>query len=190
LAKGQPFPRTEVAFHEAIPGIYFAQKNDVNQSTIEVVDLGIERRNPDFYAVEVLNDLFGGGFSSRLFTDIRTRQGLAYGVGGGIGASYDHPGILRITAGTKSGSTPTVIESLRKEMADLIQNGVREDEVRKSKDSILNSFIFAFDSKAKVLAERMAYEFYGYPADFLERYRAGVEKVTVADVNRVARKYI
>src|SRR5215471_10476566 len=91
LAKGQPFPRTEVTFHEAIPGIYFAQKNDVNQSTIEVVDLGIERRNPDFYAVEVLNDLFGGGFSSRLFTDIRTRQGLAYGVGGGIGASYDHP---------------------------------------------------------------------------------------------------
>ncbi|HEY6967737.1 MAG TPA: pitrilysin family protein [Candidatus Angelobacter sp.] len=190
LSKAQPFPKTDIPFHDPIPGIYFAQKNDVNQSTIAMVDLGIERRNPDYYAVEVLNDLFGGGFSSRLFVDVRTRRGLAYGVGGGVGAAFDHPGILNLTAGTKSGTTAAVIEALRQDINDLIQNGVKDDEVKKSKDSILNSFIFAFDSKAKVLAERMSYEFYGYPADFLERYRTGIEKVTVADVNRVARKYI
>src|SRR5262249_41252937 len=148
------------------------------------------RRNPDYYAVEVLNDLFGGGISSRLFVEIRTKLGLAYGVGGGVGDAYDHPGVLHFTAATKSGTTAEVIGALRKEINDLLQNGVKEDEVRKARDSILNSFIFAFDSKAKVLAERIAYEFYGYPADFLERYRAGIEKVTVADVDRVARKYI
>ena len=190
LSRGQAFPKIQVPFQDPIPGIYFAQKNDVNQSTVAMVDLGIERHNPDYYAVEVLNDLFGEGFSSRLFVGIRTRRGLAYGVGGGIGAAFDHPGILRITAGTKSKTTAAIIDALREEINNLIQNGVKDDEVKKSKDSILNSFIFAFDSKAKVLAERMSYEFYSYPADFLERYRTGIEKVTAADVNRVARKYI
>jgi len=190
LPKGPGVPVPDISFHEATPGIYFVEKSDVNQSTIEMVDLGIERRNPDYYAVQVLNELFGGGFSSRLFVNIRTKMGLAYGVGGGIGAAFDHSGISRFSGGTKSGSTAALIEALRGQINELLQKGVTESEVKKAKDSILNSFIFAFDSKAKVLAERMNYEFYGYPADYLERYRAGVEKVTVADVDRVVRKYI
>lgn len=190
LPKGQPFPKTNVAFHEQAAGIYLVQKDDVNQSTIEVLGLGIERRNPDYYAIEVLNELFGGGFNSRLFSSIRTRLGLAYSVGGGIGASFDHPGTLRFSASTKSASTAAVIQSLRTQIDDLIKNGVKQNEVQEAKDAILNSFIFAFDSKAKVLAERMAYEAHGYPADFLERYRSGIEKVTPADVDRVARQYI
>jgi zinc protease len=190
LPKGQPFPRTEISFPAPTPGIYLIEKDDVNQSTVEMADLGIERRNPDYYAVEVLNDLFGGGFSSRLFVNIRTRQGLAYSVGGGIGAAFDHPALSRFAVGTKSSTTAAALEAMRQQMDELLQKGVTEDEVRKAKDSILNSFIFEFDSKQKVLAERMAYEFYGYPADFLERYRAGIDKVTVADVDRVAKKYI
>ncbi|HEV7553683.1 MAG TPA: insulinase family protein, partial [Candidatus Angelobacter sp.] len=67
---------------------------------------------------------------------------------------------------------------------------VKPEEVKKAKDSILNSFIFEFDSKEKVLAERMRYEFYGYPPDFLLQYRSNIEKVTPADVDRVARKYV
>lgn len=63
-------------------------------------------------------------------------------------------------------------------------------ELTKAKEAILNSFVFRFDSKDKVLRERMAYEFYGYPADFLERYREGIEKVTREDVARVAQKYV
>lgn len=190
MPKGRPLASPNITFHSPTPGIYFIGKNDVNQSTIEMVDLGIERRDPDYFAVQVMNELFGGGFSSRLFSHIRTREGLAYSVGGGIGAGFDHPGLMRFSVATKSGSTAASIDALKKEMTDLLEGGVKEDEVQKAKDSMLNSFIFSFDSRAKVLAERMAYEFYGYPADFLERYRAGIEKVTVADVNRVARKYI
>ena len=190
LSRQKPFPKTEISFPEPKPGIYFIEKEDVNQSSIEIVGLGIERRNPDYYAVEVLNELFGNGFSSRLVVNLRTRQGLAYSVGGRIGASFDHPSIERFSIGTKSATTAVAIEAMKKQMDELTQSGVTDEEVRKAKDSILNSFIFAFDSKQKVLAERMAYEFYGYPADFLEKYRAGIEKVTVADVDRVARKYI
>ena len=64
------------------------------------------------------------------------------------------------------------------------------EELKRAKDDILNSFIFQFDTPEKVLREKMAYEFYHYPLDFLERYRAEVEKVTADDVTRVARKYV
>lgn len=190
LPKGRPFQKTEVAFREPAPGIYFAEKAEVNQSAIAMLHQGIDRHNPDYFAVTVMNELFGGGFSSRLFSNIRTKQGLAYSVSGGVGSSFDHPGLFRISMSTRSGNTAKAIDSLNHEIAALLKNGATQEELQKAKDSILNSFIFAFDSRDKVLAERMTYEFYGYPADFLEKYRAAIEKVTIADVDRVARKYI
>ena len=155
-----------------------------------MVKLGIERNNPDYFAVEVMNEVLGGGFSSRLFKTIRTEKGLAYSVGGGIGAAFDHPALARFSMGTKSPSTVEAIQALRSELEGMLTRPATAQEVREAKDAILNRFIFNFDSKDKVLGERMLYEFFGYPADFLERYRAGIEKVTPADVNAVARKYI
>src|SRR5258707_5642711 len=190
MPKGDPFVPAKINFNPPKQGIYFVDKNDVNQSSIEMVDLGIDRRNPDYYALEVMNELFGGGFSSRLFVNIRTKLGLAYSVGGGVGTAFDHPGITRFAMGTQSGTTAAGIDALRKEMDKLITGTVEPIELKKAKDAILNSFIFEFDSKQKVLAERMRYEFYGYPPDFLEHYRTAIEKVTPADVDRVARKYI
>ena len=65
-----------------------------------------------------------------------------------------------------------------------------DDELKNAKDQVLNSFIFEYDSREKVLGNRTQLEFYGYPSDYLEKFRAGVEKVTVADIKRVAQKYI
>ena len=188
--KGPPVPPLRVAFHSAKPGMYFIPKDDVNQSSIRMVALGTRRDNPDYYAIEVLNQIFGGSFSSRLVEDIRTKKGLAYHVAGGIGTGFDHPGLFQITMGTKSGTTVAAIQALAEEIEELKTKPPTPEELKKSKDSILNSFVFEFDSKGKVLAEAMNYEFYGYPLDFLERYRAGIEKVTLADVNRVAEKYV
>src|SRR6202043_1531141 len=64
------------------------------------------------------------------------------------------------------------------------------DELRKAKDQVLNSFIFNYDSRDKTLNEQVALAFYGYPSDFLEKYKTGIEKVTAADVTRVANKYV
>ncbi|MGE5326814.1 MAG: M16 family metallopeptidase, partial [Deltaproteobacteria bacterium] len=188
--RGPELPKVEPKIDPAKPGVYFAAKDDVNQSEIQMVELGTRRDNPDYYAIEVLNEIFGGSFSSRLIADIRTKRGLAYSVGGGVGTDYDHPGLVRIGMGTKSSTTVAAIQALEEEIVGLKQNPPTAEELKKAKDAILNSFIFSFDSKSKVLSERMSYEFYGYPADFLERYRGGIEKVTLADVNRVAGKYI
>jgi zinc protease len=189
-AKGPAFKAPEIKFEPAKPGYYLIPKSDVNQSNIRMVDLGIRKDNPDYFAVQVFNEAFGGGFSSRLFRNIRTAKGLAYAVGGGIGSAFDHPGIERLSMGTKSQSTVESVQALDEQIDDLKTNPISEDEIKRAKDSILNSFVFNFDSPEKVLRERMAYEFYGYPADFLERFRAGIEKVQQADVQRVATKYL
>jgi zinc protease len=188
--KGTPAKKPEIQFTPAKAGYYVVNKEDVNQSSIRMVALGTTRDNPDYYALEVFNEAFGGGFSSRLFRDIRSAKGLAYSVGGGVGTSFDHPGVVRLSMGTKSTSTIEAIQALFADIDRLSKDPISEDELKRAKDSILNSFVFNFDSPDKVLRERMAYEYYGYPADFLERYRVGIEKVTPADVARVAAKYL
>jgi zinc protease len=189
--KGPAVEVPEIKFESAKPGFYEIKKEDVNQSSIHMVGLGTTRNNPDYYAIEVFNEAFGGGsLSSRLFQSLRTAQGLAYTVGGGIGTRFDHPGILQLAMGTKSGSTVQAIEGLFAEIDKLKTNPINESEIKRAKDTILNNFVFNFDTPDKVLRERMAYEYYGYPADFLERYRAGIEKVTVDDVARVVSKYL
>jgi zinc protease len=188
--KGPEAKRPDVKFTEPKPGLYFIPKTDVNQSTVAMLDLGIERSNPDYFAVSVMNEIFGGGFSSRLFNNIRSKQGLAYNVGGGVGYGWDRPGLTNIEMQTKSATTVEGIQALDNEIDDLQKNAATPAELKRAKDNILNSFIFQFDTPEKVLGEKMSYEFYHYPLDFLERYRAEVEKVTADDVARVARKYV
>ena len=188
--KGPEVKKPEIQFSDPRPGVYFVEKSDVNQSVIRMVHLGTTRDNPDYHALEVLNELFGGSFSSRLFSNIRTTKGLAYAVGGGVGTTFDHPGIFQLAMTTKSSTTAAAIDALFEEIDGLATKPPTEAELKKAKDAILNSFIFRLDSKDKVLRELMTYEFHHYPADFLERYQSAIEKVTQADVARVAQKYI
>ncbi len=189
--RGPEFKATPVDFRGAKPGVYFIAKEDVNQSEIRMAyPTDVTRRSPDYYPIEVMNDILGGSSASRLYVNERSKKGLAYAVGGGIRVPFDHPGLLRLGMGTKSQTTVEGVVALRDEMIGMVKNRPTDEELKRGKDDILNAFIFNFDSKAKVLRERMTYELYGYPADFLEQYRSGIEKVTAADVARVAEKYL
>jgi zinc protease len=189
-AKGPTLPKNEIEYSPAKPGYYLIPKDDVNQSNIRMVALGTTRDNPDYYAISVFNEAFGGGFSSRLFNDIRTKRGLAYGVGGGIGTNFGHPGILQIALGTKSQSTVESIRATDEDIDNLAKEPITAEEIQRAKDAILSAFIFRLDSPDKILAERMTYEYYGYPPDWLDKYESEIKKVTPADVNRVAQKYL
>src|SRR5260370_40654469 len=109
----------KVAIDPAARGVYFVEKDEVEQSTIEMVHLGIRRDNPDYYAISVMNEILGGGFSSRLVSNCRTKQGLAYGVGGGVGAFYGHVGTFRVSMGPKSSPTGAGIDCLYRQGNDL-----------------------------------------------------------------------
>ncbi len=105
LPPAKPLPRAPRCFPRDQPGVYFIDKEDVNQSNIEIVGLGTDRHNPDVPTLAVMNNILGGGFGSRLFQKIRTEKGLAYAVSGGYGYGYDHPGTFRVMVLTKSAST-------------------------------------------------------------------------------------
>ncbi|HUQ49215.1 MAG TPA: pitrilysin family protein, partial [Terriglobales bacterium] len=188
--KGPVAEKLDVQFQNPKPGINFIAKDDVNQSNITLVAMGTKRNDPDYYAIRVMNELFGGGDSARLYNNIRTKKGLAYSVGGGIGANYDYPGLFRISMGTKSETTAEAVQALFDEIERLDKEPPTVDEVSKAKASLLNSFIFNFDSKVKVLSEKMGYEFYGYPQDFIDKFRPGIERITPADVSRVVKKFV
>jgi len=190
IPQGTKLVSAKVDFADPTPGIYFANKSDVDQSNVYMVGLGTEERNPDFYALSVMNEVFSGGFGSRVIQNVRTKLGLAYDVGGSFGAAYDHPGLFAVGLGTKSSSTVAASKATLDEVRRLRTDPPTPSELRKAKDDLLNSFIFRYDTPEKVLGEQVTLAVYGYPSDFLEKYRAGVEKVTAEDVTRVALKYI
>ena len=190
MTPGAAWPKLAGDFLGPKPGVYSVNKTDIDQSNIWIVGLGTERRNPDYYALVVMNEIFSGGFGSRLFQDVRTKQGLAYSVGGGYGASYDHPGVFYTAASTQSATTVKTTQAMLEEIRELKTKPFTQAELASAKDQLLNSFIFHYDSREKVLAEATTLEFYGYPADFLTKYRAGIEAVTLADLERVANKYV
>jgi zinc protease len=138
----------------------------------------------------VLDEILGGGFGSRLFQTVRTKLGLAYAVGGGVSMPYDHDGGFRAEVLTKSISTVDATKAAMEVISGLNTTPFTEEELHRAKDSILNSFLFEYDTKDKVLAEREKLEFYGYPADYLETYKSAIEKVTIADVAAAAKRYI
>jgi zinc protease len=190
LPKGEKAQTPKIDFTPTKPGIYLVTKTDVNQSDVRMVGLGIDRKNPDYFSLVVMNEVMGGGFSSRLFSNLRTKAGLAYSVYGGIGSAWDHPGVTEVGIGTKSATTLQAIQGLWQQLDEMRTAPPTPTELQRAKDNILNSFIFRFDTPGKVLRERMAYEYYGFPSDWLEQYRAAIDKVTIADVKRVADKYI
>jgi zinc protease len=190
LPRGEKFESVKPTFTDPKQSVNFVEKADVNQSNVLIVGLGTERSNPDYYALSVMNEIFSGGFGSRVVQNVRTKLGLAYSVSGSFSASYDHPGIFYVIAATKSASTVAATQAMLAEVGRLKTEPPTPAELSKAKDQVLNSFIFHYDSPDKTLNEQVILAFYGYPADTLEKYKAGIEKVTAADVTRVANKYI
>lgn len=180
-------PSVDYQFNSSVN---FIRKEDVNQSTILIGHIGGMMNNPDYFALQVMNDILSGGFSGRLFRNIRTKQGLAYAVFGAFGANFNFPGVFYSGLTTKSETTVQAVRSLLHEIKRITSEEVTEEELRLAKDSYLNSYVFNFDSRSEIVNRLMIYEYYGYPKDFLEKTRDNIEKVTREDVFRVAKKYL
>lgn len=185
-----PVPAFPKVTHKAKPGIYLATKTDVTQTNFSLGQLGGEMNSKDYPALEVMSYILGGGFQSRLFRRVRTQLGLAYNIGAYWAADYDHPGLFAVSGSTKSGSTEEAIQASREEINRIREHEVSADELEYAKQTVLNGFIFNFDTPSKTLNRLLTYSYYGYPDDFIFRYQKAVEQVTQADVLRVAKQYL
>ncbi|MGB3405152.1 MAG: pitrilysin family protein [Microcoleaceae cyanobacterium] len=170
-------------------GIYFVEQPQLNQSYIQMGHLGGELDNPDYPELSVMNGVLNG-FGGRLFNNVRSRQGLAYSVYGYWGVNYDYPGVFQAGGQTRSNATVPLIQSVLTELKQIQTEPITPEELSYAKESTLNSFIFNFASPEQTLSRLMRYEYFDYPADFIFQYRNEVEATTIADVQRVAQKYL
>ncbi|TAF10241.1 MAG: insulinase family protein [Nostocales cyanobacterium] len=170
-------------------GVFFVNQPQLTQSNILMGHLGGKFDSPDYAALDVMNGVLNG-FGGRLFNEVRSRQGLAYSVYGSWSPRFDYPGMLIAGGQTRSDATVQFVKALQMEINRIKTQPVTPKELNYAKESTLNSFVFNFQDPSQTLSRLMRYEYYGYPADFLFRYQKAVTTTTIADVQRVAKKYL
>ncbi len=173
-----------------VPGVYFAEKKESRQSGVVMGHLGVRRDDPDYYALELMNHILGTSYASRLFINVRSRKGLAYSVNGQVASQWDHPGMAMLFLSTKVSTTAAGIDALLEEARNITTAEPGADELERSRRALLDSFIFRVDSPRKVMNQAITLELNGYPADWLARYRAGIEAVTAAQVREAAARHL
>ena len=181
------FPQVDYRYERSV---HLVDKPNVNQTYILMGHIGDLRRNPDYPELQVLNEVLSGGFSGRLFQEIRTKRGLAYSVFGRYGCNIDYPGMFFVGVRTKSETTLEAMRAVEQELKSVRSEGAAEEEIRRAKDRFLNSLVFNYDTPQKVLQRRMHYAYKGMDPDSFEELIGEVKDVDRKDVERVAEEYL
>jgi zinc protease len=164
---------------------------DLPQTTILLGTLGIDKDAPDLHAVRVMNYILGGGgFNSRLMREVRSDRGLAYSVYSSFQVGRRLPGPFIAGSETRSATTVTVARLMREQMRIMRSQPVTPEELRLAKESLINSFVFAFTDSHEIVTQTMRLDFYDYPPDYLQTYRDRVAAVSEDDVLQAARKHL
>ena len=171
------------------PVVKVIDKN-LTQANIVLGHIGIERSNPDFYAVSVMNYILGGGgFSSRLVNRIRDELGLAYDVDSGFQANV-MPGSFTVRLQTRNVTAKQAIVSVIQEIKRIRTERVTEQELTDAKAYLIGSFPLRLDTTVKLSALLTLIELHGLGLSYFEDYPKAIAAVTIDDVVRVAQKYL
>ncbi|MEM7772896.1 MAG: pitrilysin family protein [Cyanobacteria bacterium P01_A01_bin.37] len=191
---GAPLPKSALptlptVTQQTLGGVFLVNQPQLTQSSILFGHLGGQRDNPDYAALTVMNQVLNG-LGGRLLNEVRSRQGLAYSVYAFWSAPYDYPGVFIAGGETRSETTVPFVEATIAEIKAIQHEAITEEELTQAKDSVLNSFVFNFQSPSQILSRVVTYDFYDYPEDFIFQYRQAVESTTVEDIQRVAAEYL
>jgi predicted Zn-dependent peptidase len=183
-ARKLPAPSTASASTK----IYLVDKADAPQSSIRVGLIGIQRTNPDYFPVTVMNMIFGGGFY-RLDLNLREGKGWTYGAR----SSFDSrktPGPFSAGGEFVAPHTADSVSEILKELDSIRDTDVTDAELARAKDQITKSFPARFATRASVAAQLAELAVFGLPDSYLTAYTTKIAAVTKDDVRRVARKYL
>lgn len=190
------WPRADIAITEVAkaepqypPGVYYVER-DINQAQLRFGQITIDNRNPDRYALDILNfAMGGGGFSSRMTMRVRTTAGLAYSVGSYLWAR-PLGGTWFAYCQTRADAMSQAAQMMLDVMNEVKANGITEEEMELAKESIVNSYVFQFDTPSKIVDAKARLELTGFPTDQLQRDLRAYQAVTLEDCNRVVKQYL
>jgi len=162
----------------------------VSQANLILGQRGVVRDNPDYYALTVMNFILGGGgFTSRLLDNIRTKGGLAYSVGSAFSVNKS-PGSFQIVMQTKNESANDAIQRACGELERIRREPVSDDELTGAKLYLTGSFPMRFDTNSKVAGFLSQVLFYNLGNDYADTYAQRINAITKEDVLRVAQQYL
>jgi predicted Zn-dependent peptidase len=184
-------PSTETIAEQApVPQAAITLKNKRSLQQVHLC-LGVPSfpcAHPMRFACYVLNTLLGGGMSSRLFQNIRERQGLVYAVFSEL-SLYRDAGCLAVYAGTSLESTPKVVESVLSEFRQLKDKFVPDEELRRAKDHLKGSLMLGLESTSSRMANLARQAIYFGRFFSLDEMVQSIEEVTADQVREIARTF-
>ena len=163
---------------------------NVQQANVMMGFVGIARSNPDFYKIQVMNYILGGGvFASRLMKTVRSKAGLAYHVSSLFDARK-FPGPFAVVLGTKNQSANDAIKMVLQQMRQMQESPVSDAELDNARKFLVGSFPLKIDRQGQKASFMLQLELYGLGLDYADRYPKLIESVTKEDVQDVAKKYL
>jgi zinc protease len=163
---------------------------DVPQSVVVVGGAGIPRQDPDFMAAFIVNHILGGGaFSSRLYHEVRETRGLAYSVYSSL-VPLSHAALFMGGTATRADRATQTLDVVQIEIRRLAESGPTEEELAKAKTFLEGSFALRFDTSTKIAAQLVQIQLDDLGIDYIQRRNSLIEAVTLADVQRVAKRLL
>ena len=160
------------------------------QSTVMFGMSGIKRDDPDYYAAYVMNYVLGGGgFTSRLYQEVREKRGLAYSVYSYL-YPYKHSAIYLGGVATANARVAESLKVIKAEIERMAKDGVTADELQRAKVYLNGSFPLRLDSNAKIANMLTAIQISDLPIDYIDRRPGFINAVTIEDIRRVAKRLL
>jgi predicted Zn-dependent peptidase len=185
-------PKTRVVHSPASPptkrDVYLIDKPGAPQSQIRIGAIGVSRTNPDYFAIQVMNTVLGGSFSSRLNLNLREKQGFAYNASSAFDMRRE-PGPVFAYAGVQTDKTADALREFFNVLS-AIHRPVTAEELQRAKNYIALSFPQQFETTGDITANLETLRVYDLPDDYFTKYVPAILAVTANDVQRVAEKYI
>ncbi len=169
--------------------IYLIDRPNSAQANLVVGQLSIERTDPDYFALEMMNQVLGGGASARLFLNLREDKGYTYGAYSNI-SSFKFRGTFRASTEVRQDVTKGAMDELMNEIKRIRDEKVPADEFERAKRTIVGGWALQLEFPQFILQNVITQKLYGLPSDFWDTYPQKIAAMTPEDVQRVAQKYL
>jgi zinc protease len=179
-----PEPATPPALN-----LYVVDRPGSTQVDFLIGNLAINGSHPDRYKLAVMNDILGGGFSSRLFGNVREDKGFAYSIGSAVSTRVNN-GVFIVRTAVRTEDAAAALREIIGEVERLQTETVTAEELQRTKDSLIGSMAVGLETYQSFVNQVASYKLNGLPIDTLSAFPDNIAAVAQADVMSVAQTYL